>query len=183
MEKNGKPTHSEGTHCVHSQFFSLTSKRKHQFATITDLVQRVITESGIQHGEVKIKTLHTTAGVWVNEDEKNLIGADHLTYTPDMVKVLKRFANEHEEWKHNDIRDVDNPEGVRDTHLCPAQPDGTIPECRNAEAHAQSMVIKHETGLFVIDGKLVKGHWQQIMFVELDHDRPRQFIVQVSGIK
>ena len=97
------------------------------------------------------------------------------------MRILDRFAHPEEDYGHNDIRDVRNPNGRRDTHLCYPDDKGVCHECINGHAHAQAMILPHSITMIVQDGALVKGDWQQIMICELDHDRDREFTVLVQG--
>ena len=159
-----------------------TQSRLH-FISITDDVERYIQESGVQRGTVTIQTHHTTAGIWVNEDEKNLVGQSHiLGYDADLKKVLDKFADPMADYGHNDIADASNAGGKRNTHLCEPDENGVIHECVNGHAHAQAMILSCAMTLIVEGGKLLRGKWQQVMLVELDHDRERTVSFLVQGI-
>jgi len=173
-----------GTAAAATTTLHFKTKYRQQFITITPEIEKFVSESGIKTGTVTIQSHHTTASIWVNEDEKNLIGSNEkLGYTSDLSRILDRFADPEEEYGHNDIRDVNNPNGKRDTHLCDADSCGIVHECINGHAHAQAMILNSSVTLIVQDGKLVKGRWQQIMLIELDHDRERDVTVLVQGIK
>lgn len=159
---------------------SLRTERRLHFINITDKVEEIITNSDIITGFVVVQTHHTTCSVWVNEDEKNLIGHEDIK-EHDLKRILDRFAHPEEDYGHNDIKDVRNPNGKRDTHLCYPDDKGVCHECINGHAHAQAMILPHAITMIVEDGKLVKGDWQQIMICELDHDRDREFTVLVQG--
>lgn len=52
----------------------------------------------------------------------------------------------------------------------------------NAHSHLRSMFLPPDKTLPVIDGKLVLGTWQSILFVETDvYPRRRTVIIQVLG--
>jgi len=52
----------------------------------------------------------------------------------------------------------------------------------NAHSHLRSMFLPPDRTLPVIDGKLVLGTWQSLLFVETDvHPRRRTVIIQVLG--
>ncbi len=52
----------------------------------------------------------------------------------------------------------------------------------NAHSHLRATLLGPSLVLPVIDGKLIRGTWQQIFFVELDvRPRHRRLIVQVVG--
>ncbi len=173
-----------------SDFISYLETKKYQtkyrahFITITSDIEEVIKKSGVKRGSVVVQTHHTTCGVWINEDEKNLIGpSEELGYTADLKKILDNFASPTLEYGHNDVCDPANPNGKRNTHLCEPDEDGIIHECINGHSHAQALLIHPSLSCIVEDGKLLKGHWQQIMLVELDHDRERTISFLVQGIK
>ncbi len=169
---------------VHLETKKYQTKYRTEFITITKDVEHAIKSSGIKTGTVLIQTYHTTCGIWVNEDEKNLIGpSEVLGYTSDLRKVLDRFADPMHDYGHNDVNHAQNPKGKRDTHLCEPDENGVINECINGHAHAQALMIHPSISLIVEGGKILKGRWQEVMLVELDHDRERQVSFLVSGIK
>ena len=172
------------------QFFTYLETKTYQtryraeFITITEDINSIIKKSGIKSGSVLIQTHHTTCGIWVNENEKNLIGpTEELGYTSDLRKVLDNFANPMHDYGHNDIADHKNKNGKRNTHLCEPDENGVINECINGHAHAQAMIIGPSITLIIEDSKILKGVWQEVMLVELDHDRERQVSVLVQGMK
>ncbi|MFA5888915.1 MAG: YjbQ family protein [Candidatus Paceibacterota bacterium] len=167
---------------VHLETKKYQTRYRAEFITITKDVEKAIEKAGIKRGTVLIQTLHTTCGIWVNENEKNLIGpSEELGYTSDLRKVLDNFANPALEYGHNDVRDGKNVNGKRNTHLCEPDENGVIHECINGHAHAQAFLVHPSITLIVEDGKLLRGSWQEIMLVELDHDRERTVSFLVSG--
>ena len=168
---------------VKSKTMKYHTKDRLEFITITKDVQDFIESSGIDNGTVTIQTHHTTFSVWVNEDEKNLIGGENIkNEIPDLKRVLDRFAPLDEDYGHNDVRDVRNPKGKRDTHLCEPDKDGVCHECINAHSHAQGMILQSSISLIVENGKLLLGTWQEIMLIELDHNRERTVTFLVQGV-
>lgn len=164
--------------------FEFQTKERLQFITITKEIQDFVEQSEVEQGTLTIQTHHTTCGIWINEDEKNLIGPENtLGHKPDLKRVLDRFAGPDEHYGHDDICDAQNPNGKRNTHLCEADSCGIIPECRNGHAHAQAMILNPSLNLIIKDGKLLKGRWQEIMLIELDHDRPRKVTILAQGVK
>ena len=160
------------------------TKYRTHFINITKDIEEIINKSWVKQGTVTIQTHHTTCGVWINEDEKNLIGpSEELGYAADLRKVLDNFASPMSEYGHNDVCDVCNQKGKRNTHLCEADENGVIHECVNGHAHAQALMIHPSLSCIVEKGKLLKGKWQQIMLVELDHDRERTISVLVQGTR
>ena len=166
-----------GTFISRTKTLTYNTKHRLHFITITKDIEDFIKKSGVKTGSVVMQTHHTTCGLWVNEDEKNLIDDG------DLKRVLDRFANPNEKYMHNDVRDSKNPKGRRDTHLCEPDENGVINECINGHAHAQGMILQSSISMIIDNGRLVKGKWQEIMLVELDHDRERKVTMLVQGIK
>lgn len=174
----------ERKYVVHLETKKYQTKYRAEFITITKDVESAIKKSGIKRGTVVIQAHHTTCGIWVNENEKNLIGpTEILGYESDLRKVLDSFANPSNEYGHNDVRDSKNIDGKRNTHLCKLDKNGLIRECINGHAHAQALVLQSSVSLIIENGKLLRGAWQEVMLVELDHDRKRTVSFLVSGMK
>ncbi len=52
----------------------------------------------------------------------------------------------------------------------------------NAHAHLRSLLLNPDRTLPLIDGRVVLGTWQSLVFVEVDvHPRQRTLIIQVLG--
>ena len=160
------------------------TRYRQEFITITDDVETAVKRSGIKRGVVVVQTHHTTCGIWINEDEKNLIGpSEEIGYTADLRRILDRFADPSEEYGHNDVCHSGNATGKRNTHLCEPDENGVINECINGHSHAQALMIHPTLSMIVENGKLLRGRWQQVMLVELDHDRERTVSFLVQGEK
>ncbi|MBI3572475.1 YjbQ family protein [Candidatus Kaiserbacteria bacterium] len=167
---------------VATKTLSYQTLHRLEFINITQEVEAFVENSGVQTGTVTLQAHHTTCGLWVNEDEKNLIGPEKtLGYTPDLQRILDRFAHPAEEYHHNDIRDINNPKGKRHTHLCLPDEHGVVHECINGHAHAHNMVLPSYLTLIIENGKLIRGEWQQVLFIELDHDRSRKVTMLAQG--
>lgn len=162
---------------------SFQTKYRLHFINITKTVEDFIRESGVRTGTITLTTQHTTCGLWLNEDEKNLIGPEEeLGYLPDLKRVLDRFAGPQEKYHHNDICDAVNPNGKRNTHLCEPDGNGVIRECINGHAHAHNLLLPSQLTLIVKNGRLLRGTWQEVLLVELDHDRKRQVTMLMQGV-
>jgi len=167
-----------------TQTTAYQTKGRLQFITITQDVKAFVRKSGVQTGTVTLQTHHTTCGLWVNEDEKNLVGPEEeLGYTPDLKRILDRLADPGEDYHHNDICDIGNPNGKRNTHLCQPDENGVIRECINGHAHAHNMLLHSYLTLIIQDTEPLLGQWQEILLVELDHGRQRNLTMVAQGVK
>src|SRR5712692_8828148 len=66
-----------------------------EFIDLTDRVQRIVEDSGIQSGQVVIFAQHTTAAIRINENEPELLR--------DFVSFLERVAPQGSTYRHNDF--------------------------------------------------------------------------------
>ena len=78
-------------------WFNISSRRG--FLNITPTISECIKESGIQEGFVLVNSMHITASVFINDDER---GLHH-----DMDIWLEKLAPEkpHSQYKHNGYED------------------------------------------------------------------------------
>ena len=138
---------------------ALVSDRPTQFIDVTDHIEALVRESGIEDGVAVAFSAHTTAGVAINEAEPLLL--------EDMKRLLERFASREDDYQHDDL-------SIRTVNLEPN-------ERANGHAHCQRLFVGASETIPLVDGELQMGKWQRVFFVELDGPRPRNLIVQVMG--
>lgn len=110
----------------------------------------------------KVQGVVRTSGV------KN--GLAHV-FAPHATGVI--ILTEHEPSLLNDIKDVLEK-------LIPRRAPYQHPA--NAHSHLRSMLLCPDKTLPVMDGRVVLGTWQSLVFIETDvHPRRRTVIVQVIG--
>jgi secondary thiamine-phosphate synthase enzyme len=137
----------------------LITERPTQFVDLTDQVESFIAGSGIQHGIVNIQSLHTTSAIVLNEHEPLLLS--------DFSSLLARAVPRAAFYRHDDLL-------ARTVNL---EPD----ERANGHAHCRALLLAASASLNVIDGRLQRGRWQRIFFVELDGPRMREVSVLALG--
>ncbi len=130
-----------------------------QLIDITDWVKGCVADSRISNGMVLVYSRHTTAAVKINENEPMLI--------EDMAEFLERIAPRDAYYRHNDFT-------IRTVNM-------TEDESPNAHAHLQHLMLGCSETIPLIDGNIPFGQWQSIFFIELDHPRPREVMVQIVG--
>jgi len=130
-----------------------------QLIDITDWVKGCVAESHINNGMVLVYSRHTTAAVKINENEPLLI--------EDMAEFMERIAPRDAYYRHNDF-------SIRTVNM-------TEDESPNGHAHLQHLMLGCSETIPLIDGKIPFGQWQSIFFIELDHPRPREVMVQIVG--
>ncbi len=118
---------------------------------ITDKVEQVVRQSGVQNGLCLVNTMHITASVYINDAEQGLID--------DYEKWLEKLAP-HEpisQYLHNNTGED------------------------NADAHLKRQVMGREVVVAITDGKLDFGPWEQIHYAEFDGRRRKRVLVKVIG--
>ncbi len=141
--------------------FSLSVKTKEapEFIDITDWVSDCVTESRVNNGFAVVYSKHTTAAVKINENEPLLL--------EDMACFLEGVAPRHADYRHNDFE-------IRTVNMTPD-------ESPNGHAHLQHLLLGTSETVPIINGEMQFGTYQSIFFIELDHPRNRQVMVQVVG--
>jgi secondary thiamine-phosphate synthase enzyme len=129
---------------------------------ITDEVNEAVRESGITNGIACVYSPHTTCCVRVNEFESGFL--------EDFAGLLHRLVPSEGYYAHDDWE-------RRTENICPEDMDSG-----NGHAHCMSMLLGSAgESIPVADGALRLGTWQRVLFLELDRERDRRWVVQVVG--
>ncbi len=129
---------------------------------ITDEVNEAVAESGIKDGIACVYSPHTTCCVRVNEFEQG--------FMDDFATLLKRLVPQETYYAHDDW-------DRRTENICPEDM-----EIGNGHAHCMSMLLGSAgESIPVADNDLALGTWQRILFMELDRERDRRWVVKVVG--
>ena len=131
-----------------------------EFIDITNQVLDSIAESNIAMGNALVYSKHTTAAIKINEMEPLLL--------EDLTRTLEHIAPRDADYRHNDFT-------VRTVNM-------NEDECPNGHAHCQHLALSTSETIPIIDGALQLGTYQRVFFIELDHPRQREFLIQVMGI-
>ena len=124
---------------------------RRDYINITREVQKAVDESGVREGLCLVNAMHITASVYINDDERGLIG--------DYDRWLEQLAP-HEpvnQYRHNDTGED------------------------NADAHLKRQVMGREVVVAITDGKLDFGPWEQIFYGEFDGRRKKRVLVKIIG--
>jgi secondary thiamine-phosphate synthase enzyme len=133
--------------------------------TVTDITAEVteaVQESGIRDGIACVYSPHTTCCVRVNEWETGFL-EDFARMLQGLVPSDRYYA--HDDWDR------------RTENMCPEDMDAG-----NGHAHCMAMLLGTAgESVPVHDGELALGTWQRVLFLELDRERDRRWVVQVVG--
>lgn len=127
------------------------TKGRRDYINITDTVQKAIDQSGIREGLCLVNAMHITASVYINDDERGLIG--------DYDLWLEKLAPHAppSQYRHNDTGED------------------------NADAHMKRQIMGREVVVAVTDGRLDFGPWEQIFYGEFDGRRKKRVLIKIIG--
>ena len=129
---------------------------------ITDEVQAAVKESGVTDGIACVYSPHTTCCVRVNEMETGFL--------EDFANLLRALVPHDTYYAHDDF-------DRRTENICPEDMDQG-----NGHSHCMAMLLGTAgESVPVRDGELLLGTWQRVLFIELDRERDRRWLVQVVG--
>ena len=137
----------------------LETKEAPEFIDITNWVCQCVAQSKVANGFVVVYSKHTTAAVKINENEPLLL--------QDMVAFLEKISPRNGGYQHNDF-------SIRTVNM-------TADESPNGHAHLQHLLLGTSETVPLIDGIMQFGRYQSVFFIELDHPRSREVMVQVVG--
>lgn len=135
------------------------TKGELDFIDFTNEVEKFVGGGQIKNGIVNIQTMHTTALLFLNENEPLLL--------EDFKKHLSQISPKGAIYNHDDFT-------RRTVNMC----DG---ECQNGHSHCEALHLPSNLVLNIVGGKLQLGQWQRIFLTELDRSRPRTVQVQIMG--
>lgn len=144
---------------ISHKILEFQTKGEFDFIDFTAEVEKFVDNSQIKNGFVNIQTMHTTASLFLNENEPLLL--------EDFKKHLSQISSKNAAYQHDDFT-------KRTVNMCSG-------ECQNGHAHCEALHFPSNLVLNIIEGKLQLGQWQRIFLVELDRAKPRRIQLQVIG--
>jgi secondary thiamine-phosphate synthase enzyme len=140
---------------IFSRTFKVVTDGRVELYNLTDKARELVKASGIKAGFIIISSLHTTTALFINEFQAALMA--------DAKAFLERLVNIENGYLHNceDCSDCDR---------------------KNADSHIRAMLLGHNLTLPIQEGSILLGHWQSILFAELDGPRERMLSAQVIGV-
>jgi secondary thiamine-phosphate synthase enzyme len=145
----------EGHYKIASTTFVIRTDERVELKSITREITAFVEQAPIRDGIVHVSSLHTTAGLMMNEVQGALLS--------DVTNMFEQVIPSTVYYKHNDplLSDCDR---------------------RNADAHLRAVVVGHSVSIPIIDGKLKLGTWQNVLLTEFDGPNNRKVHIQVMGI-
>jgi secondary thiamine-phosphate synthase enzyme len=119
---------------------------------LTPNIKSAMEKSGLRDGIILVATLHSNSAVFINDEEAAL--------QQDIDEWLNKLAPFGSDYHHGAA-------GARAES--------------NAAAHLQSILLNQQAMLSFGDGKLEIGPWQQVIYAELDGQRPKRIHIKLLG--
>ena len=122
------------------------------FVNITQDVEDVVRESGVQEGLCLVNAMHITASVFINDEEAGL-KEDYKRW----LEWLAPFDASPEKYHHNRTGED------------------------NGDAHHKRQIMGREVVIAITRAHLDFGTWEQIFYGEFDGRRNKRVLVKIIG--
>ena len=134
-----------------TEYLYFNTKTRRAFINITPQVEKLVEKSKVQEGLCLVNTMHITASVFINDNERGLHN--------DYEKWLEHLA------PHEPIEQYDHNKTGED----------------NADAHLKRQVMGRGVVVAITNGQLDFGTWEQIFYGEFDGRRKKRVLVKIIG--
>ena len=146
---------NEGTVRVFSKTIMVKTNERTDLVNLSDDIRGFAKSTGVKDGYVQVSSLHTTAGLIVNEWQDALLA--------DVKSLAESIVPRDTYYKHND-------------------PEHSDCDRHNADSHLRIVVLGHSVSVPIEKGELVLGRWQSVILTEFDGPNQRKVFMQVFGI-
>jgi secondary thiamine-phosphate synthase enzyme len=136
----------------HTKYLTIHLNERQGFRNITREVEAAVAESGVKEGMVLVNTMHITASVFINDDERGL-HQDFLKWLEELAPRKEGLAYQH----HRTGED-------------------------NADAHLKRQIMGREVVVAITGGRLDFGPWEQIFYGEFDGRRDKRILIKILGV-
>jgi secondary thiamine-phosphate synthase enzyme len=140
---------------VFATTLTVDTKEKEEIRNLTEDLASLPALRQIAHGFVLIHSLHTTAGLCLNEFQDALL--------QDIKALLQRLVPSGHPYRHND------PAYSGDSR-------------ENAASHLCTVLLGQTLQVPIEQGRLKLGTWQRVLFCEFDGPQTRHVYVQGMGV-
>jgi secondary thiamine-phosphate synthase enzyme len=146
---------------IRTEVLHFRTTERAEFWDLTDLTREVVARSGVRHGQVTVHTPHTTTTIVLNESETGFLN-DFRRTLDTLIPVEGYYEHDDHELRTENLQE--------DEYL-------------NGHAHCRQMLVGTASATIpVVDGEVLLGTWQKVLFGELDQARDRRVIVHAQGV-
>jgi secondary thiamine-phosphate synthase enzyme len=146
---------NQGIVKVYSKTITVKTNERSELINLSDQLKSFVEATGIDDGYAQVSSLHTTAGLLMNEWQDALL--------TDVKSMIEQIVPRDTYYKHND-------------------PEFSDCDRHNADSHLRNVVVGHSLSVPIAQGKLVLGQWQSVILAEFDGPNERKVFIQVFGI-
>ncbi len=146
---------NEGTVKAFSKTMTVKTQERTDLINLSDDIRSFVESTGVKDGYVQVSSLHTTAGLIINEWQDALLS--------DVKNLIERVVPRDTYYRHND-------------------PEFSDCDRHNADSHLRIVVLGHSLSIPISQGELVLGRWQSAILTEFDGPNQRKVFMQVFGI-
>jgi len=148
---------------IKNKILKIKSQKYLEFRDISEEVIAFVKESKVKNGQILVYSKHTTLAICINEKEKGIFN--------DFKKLMGKLIPKDDYYEHNDL-------SIRTENLvCQS----SASDCLNGHSHCNHLIMRNSELIPIIDGKIALGTWQRVLAIELDCERPREIILQITG--
>ena len=145
---------------VRTEALHIHTTTANEFWDVTEAVRDVAKRSGVTHGQMVVYSPHTTTTILINESETGFLN--------DFRRAIEGIVPADTYYEHDDHE-------VRTENL---QEDEFI----NGHAHVRQLITgQPSVTIPIVDGVVLLGQWQRVLFAELDQARERRLFIHAQG--
>ncbi|HHE6468280.1 TPA: secondary thiamine-phosphate synthase enzyme YjbQ [Providencia rettgeri] len=161
---------------VFHKTIALETTRRVSFDDITETVQKLVKESGIQNGMVNVFSQHTSCSVFIQEDSEDKTYWNTPLILQDMLNIFEKMiptCQYETQYLHPGPIHMKNAQDLRDE-----KPEWLL----NTDGHLRSVLLGRSETIPLLDGEMTLGEFGRIYFSDMDQTRERSRIVRVQVI-
>jgi secondary thiamine-phosphate synthase enzyme len=146
---------NEGAVKVFAKTVAVNTHERSELINLTEDIREFARDTGVRDGYVQVSSLHTTAGIFINEWQDALLA--------DVKNLIEGLVPRDKYYRHND-------------------PEYSDCDRQNADSHLRNVVVGHSLTVPISEGEMVLGRWQSVILAEFDGPNQRKVFMQVFGI-
>ena len=146
---------NQGTVKVFSKTLTVKTGERTELVNLSDEIRALVEAAGVEDGYIQVSSLHTTAGLFINEWQDALL--------VDIRTMLDSVVPRDTYYKHND-------------------PEFSDCDRKNSDSHLKNVVFGQSLSIPIAEGRVVLGRWQSVILAEFDGPNQRNIFLQVFGI-
>jgi secondary thiamine-phosphate synthase enzyme len=136
---------------IYNEYLTIEIRKRREFRNLTPNVRTAAQKGGIHEGIILVSALHTNSAVFLSDEGQGLMR--------DLEAWLDQLAPIRDDYQHAKGIQVES----------------------NAGVHLQSLLLNSHIVVGVSEGRLDLGPWQQVIYADLDGNRPKRILIKVMG--